>query len=48
MHLQVHLLPKEGVNKSEISSGFHIYQSMTRYSSWLKVFVPDAADAALI
>lgn len=29
MHLQVHLLPKEGVNKSEISSDFRIYQSMT-------------------
>lgn len=29
MHLQVYLLPKEGVNKSEIISGFHIYQSMT-------------------
>lgn len=28
-HLQVHLLPKEGVNESEISSGFQIYQSMT-------------------
>lgn len=29
MHLPVHLLPKEGVNKSEISSGFQSYQSMT-------------------
>lgn len=27
MHLQVHLL--EGVNESEISSGFQIYQSVT-------------------
>jgi len=27
MHLQVHLLPNEGVNKNEISSGFPVHQS---------------------